>query len=85
MSSNETIQNSPATTPSNAVLNRVLAEVRAAELSEASTTAHSSYVSGIFESADNQVIDRVLAEVRAAESSEAKATAHSTYVSGLFE
>ena len=72
------------------VLERVLQEVRSAELAgtSATTTEHSVYVSGLFEKeAENEVLNRVLAEVRSAESSDSAAitTEHSVYVSGLFE
>lgn len=72
------------------ILDRVLKEVRSAELSGTSaiTTEHSVYVSGLFENeAESEVLSRVLAEVRSAESSEATAitTEHSVYVSGLFD
>lgn len=50
----------------------------------AETTAHSVYVSGVFEQ-DNSVLSRVLREVKNAETNCAETTAHSVYVSGVFE
>ena len=74
------------------VLDRVMEEVRRAEMGvqEAATTAHMTYVSGVFEPAQdlattNRVLDRVLAEIRESGASEADTTAHSSYVSGVFE
>jgi hypothetical protein len=72
------------------ILDRVLREVRSAEVSglPAPTTEHSVYVSGLFEKeSDSDVLNRVLTEVRSAEASgeAALTTAHSVYVSGLFE
>lgn len=73
------------------VLARVLEEVRCAEAHVAATTAHSTYVSGVFEeptsptSSENPVLLKVLEEVRAAASDAAATTAHSSYVSGVFE
>lgn len=71
-------------------LQRVLDEIKAA--GNSSTTAHSSYVSGVFEDpepaaddADKLVLNRVLAEVRATDASRASTTTHSSYVSGIFE
>lgn len=66
------------------VLNRILNEVKNAESKSAETTAHSVYVSGVFEE-DNSVLSRVLKEVKNAESNSAETTAHSVYVSGVFE
>ena len=67
----------------NPVLERVLNEIKNSENSEAKTTGHSSYVSGVFE--ENVVLNRVLNEIKNAENTEAKTTGHSSYVSGVFE
>lgn len=70
------------------VLERVLADIATAKVGE--TTAHSSYVSGLFEDGKqegavepNEVLLRVLNDIQA--SSPGETTAHSSYVSGLFE
>ena len=65
------------------LLKRVLDEVKNAESNAANTTAHSVYVSGVFE--ENNVLNRVLNEVKNAENNAANTTAHSSYVSGVFE
>jgi hypothetical protein len=67
----------------NPVLDRVLNEIKNSENTEAKTTSHSSYVSGVFE--DNAVLSRVLNEVKNSENTEARTTSHSSYVSGVFE
>ena len=71
------------------VLDRVLAEIANAKSGE--TTAHSSYVSGVFEDSQEAtaldpqkaVLDRVLKDIQSA--SQGETTAHSSYVSGVFE
>jgi hypothetical protein len=70
------------------VLERVLADIAAAKVGD--TTAHSSYVSGLFEDGkqeveaeSNEVLLRVLRDIQI--SSPGETTAHSSYVSGLFE
>lgn len=65
-------------------LDRVLSDIANAQAGE--TTAHSTYVSGVFEASDtvpSSVLDRVLADIKSAVASET--TAHSSYVSGVFE
>ncbi len=75
----------------NNVLSRILAEVKAAECCDSSTTAHNSYTSGVFEDEKKEerksddVLARVLAEVRNAESNDSSTTAHNSYTSGVFE
>ncbi len=65
------------------VLDRVLGEIKSASVRE--TSAHSTYVSGVFEEEQpkNSVLDRVLGEIKSASAIET--SAHSTYVSGVFE
>ncbi len=67
----------------NAVIARILEEVKNAETNKASTTAHTVYVAGVFE--ENNVLKRVLEEVKNAESNAANTTAHSVYVAGVFD
>jgi len=70
------------------VLDRILADISAAKAGD--TTAHSSYVSGLFEDnaeketvASNAVLSRVLNDIQSAKPGDT--TAHSSYVSGVFE
>jgi len=66
------------------VLDQVLNDIANAQVGE--TTAHSTYVSGVFEASDSvssSVLDRVLDDIKSATARET--TAHSSYVSGVFE
>jgi hypothetical protein len=70
----------------NEILNRILGEIRSAQGGQPSTTAHSVYVSGLFEDGQpNPVLNRILGEIRSAQAGQPSTTAHSVYVSGLFE